>query len=260
VIDLWFFRAPPGGEPAAPWLALLSPAERARCGRLATPLLRRRFAAAHAGLRAILARHMKCPPAAIPFALGPHGKPRVAALAPLDFNLSHAGDGVLVAIADGPCGADLEELDTVGDLEGLARLILSEPERNALPPGPSARRTEAICAAWTVREACAKALGLGLALDFRRIRPLSPPGRDGCGDYRIEGYGHYRTRDLRPAPGFVASVAIPAGERPRLRSWRAALAEDGTLAAIMETETDPPTLIPTTATVPAIHPPMPCKD
>ena len=65
---------------------------------------------ARGGLRRILSSYCRTPPHLIEFHTGSHGKP--ALLKPtsaLEFNLSHSGECVLIAVTSGvPCGVDIE--------------------------------------------------------------------------------------------------------------------------------------------------------
>ena len=83
--------------------------------------------AAWALVRAVLAGALGCPPAAVPIdrrcgtcGQPGHGKPRVAGDGP-EFSLSHAGDGVLLAVhPSAPVGVDLEvagrNVDQIGPM------------------------------------------------------------------------------------------------------------------------------------------------
>src|SRR5260370_37083218 len=83
--------------------AMLSDDERARAARMVVQLHAARFIAARAGLRRILGHCLGRDPAALAFALGPHGKPHLQAAPDLALNLSHSHHlAALVAPSDAP--------------------------------------------------------------------------------------------------------------------------------------------------------------
>lgn len=117
-----------------------------------------------------------CAPAVHPacwsFATRPHGRPEIAApimLPPLRFNLSHTEDLVAcVVVQDIDCGIDVEATARRVDLDGLCR-ILAPAERLAVESAPPASRLAHFMRFWTLKEAYAKATGLGLSLPFERF-------------------------------------------------------------------------------------------
>lgn len=147
--------------------ALLDPHERARYARLASSALRHRYAAAHAGLRRVLAHRLRCPPAQVLLAREPGGKPRLrpGPGRPLHFSLSHAGDHALVAMsADHPVGVDLELLPPPPGVATDLAAQLSLEESQALAALAPAARGLAVLRCWVRKEALLKASGHGLAL------------------------------------------------------------------------------------------------
>ena len=71
--QLWL--ADLGAPPPAALLATLSSAERDRAARFVFERDRRRYAAAHATLRSLLASHLEVAPGALEFETGEFGKP-----------------------------------------------------------------------------------------------------------------------------------------------------------------------------------------
>lgn len=122
-------------DPGALDDATLDADERGRAVRFHRELDRRRFVAAHAGFRRVLARVSGRAAGALCFELGPHGRPAVVEHglgAEFDANLAHAGALALVATSRaGRVGVDVEELAALGDLDLLAESVLAPPERAA---------------------------------------------------------------------------------------------------------------------------------
>ena len=99
--------------------------------------------------------------AAAEWTVGAHGKPRLAgAGGAWDFNLSHAGNYAVAALARGvQVGVDLESLARPADIELLGRRVFSEGERELVRAGGR----EMFFDLWSRKEALLKALGCGWA-------------------------------------------------------------------------------------------------
>ena len=111
-------------------------------------------------LRQTLAARLGCAPQEVRIITEGLGKPAIGGSS-LRFNLSHSGDRMLLALADGiEVGVDLERVDRRRDVLGLARRSFhaDEAERIAHAPDP----VEAFFRAWTRKEALAKCLGTGV--------------------------------------------------------------------------------------------------
>lgn len=158
-------------------LALLDDEERARCARFISPQVRRRWAAARAALRRILATHLRAHnhdvnAAALSFEAGEFGKPSLEPATrerglDLRFSLSHSADRALVALCVGEeLGADVEAREARARMLATARYAFSPAEVEALEALPEARQLAAFYRIWTRKEAYIKALGLGLHLDL----------------------------------------------------------------------------------------------
>lgn len=185
--------------------AALTQAERERAATFRLARDGARFAAAHGALRAILARYCGVSPAGIRLAAGPYGKPLLADGGGLAFNLSHADDLMLCAVAqDRAVGIDVERVrDDLADREIAAR-VLSPREAAVLAAVPDRRRTEVFFDLWTRKEAYAKGLGIGLTVLERLEVVPDPVG--------------WTLVPLTVAPGFAATVAIE-GEVCRVSCW-----------------------------------------
>jgi 4'-phosphopantetheinyl transferase len=135
-IRLWRIDldVPPGAEA----LAILDAQERQRAARFVFDHHRRRFQAAHAVTRTLLAESLGCRPADISYAHGPHGKPHIVGPVPAaqagSFNLSHSDDLALLlwSPAGGDWGIDIERIRAVTDADDLA------PSK---PPGGPCRKS-----------------------------------------------------------------------------------------------------------------------
>jgi 4'-phosphopantetheinyl transferase len=142
---------------------LLDETERLRADRFVKEIHQRRFAIAHAALRIALGHVTGRSPRSLKFRTGAHGKPAIDdPHLDIRFNLSHADDRALIAIARGrEVGIDIERERSVEALD-LARLCFSSSERSALEHVPEPERLRAFFRGWTRKESFVKAIGRGL--------------------------------------------------------------------------------------------------
>ena len=114
-------------------------------------------------------------------------------------SLSHSGDRVLGALATaGLVGVDVERIRPRKEWDELASFALHPAERERIDALQGAARWRGFYRAWTLKEAMAKALGIGLALPFNRISFST----DNCieaaprGDGLMDGIWHFYTLEL----------------------------------------------------------------
>jgi 4'-phosphopantetheinyl transferase len=198
--------------------AVLSADERTRAARLIMPDARRRFIAARAGLREILAQITGIDAAALTFGAGEHGKPHQTGIANAPhFNLAHSGDLALVAIADRPVGVDLEQVRPLANMAQMADMSFTDEERAALWSLDEPAQTAAFFRLWTRKEALMKAHGAGfrlakmfsvpLAGEFEDPRTPSIPPVASLASVQIAGIW-YQVQEIKIADDFAAAVAI----------------------------------------------------
>jgi 4'-phosphopantetheinyl transferase len=185
--------------------ATLSPAEHERAARIRFDRLRDRWLAARGTLRAILGGYLQRAPAGLELMIGVHGKPFLCdgdGPAPLRFNLAHADDVALVAVAwRREVGVDIErEIPERADLD-VARRSFAPDEARALEEMPVSLRCRAFFALWTAREAYAKAIGRGL----EAMRETPP--------------ADWTVRQLALGPAYAGAVAVACGAEA-VRCWR----------------------------------------
>ena len=145
-VHVWCADLDTYGASELAWAAL-DAAEVGRAQRFRRPVDRDRFVAAHAIVRRILGAYLGRAPSALRFAIGAYGKPSldVRGNAPaLCFNLSHSHDVLLLGVARGDIGIDVERI--AGDVEynELAALVFSAVEQRALAATPAARASTCV--------------------------------------------------------------------------------------------------------------------
>lgn len=142
----------------------LSQEERERAERFRFPADRDRYVAAHGIVRHVLGRYLHCAPDQLVFASNEHGKPMLPSRA-LEFNLSHSGDFVLVAVTRARrVGVDVERIRSGISSSVIAQRYFSKEEFAELQALPLRQREAAFFTCWTRKEAYIKARGLGLSL------------------------------------------------------------------------------------------------
>lgn len=167
--DLHIWRATVAAPPAtlAACAARLSDDEAARAARFVYARDRNRFIVARALLRTLLATYLDTAPGALRFGYAAQGKPFVLeprGAQPLEFNLAHSGDLILLAFAWARrVGVDVEFMRAALDYRALAHSVFAPSELEALATLPEEPGRRAFFAAWTRKEAFVKALGTGLS-------------------------------------------------------------------------------------------------
>jgi len=199
-------------------LGWLSAEEIARSDRFKFPHLRRRWIAARAGMRSLLAAQVGAAPDALAFGAGDNGKPFLLGQdGACTFNLSHSEGLGALAVSSAELGVDIELISRFH--EGVARDRFSSMENAALEGLPEDQRNAAFYRFWTAKEAVLKALGTGFSLasdsftiDFTdRETPLLVEARWPEADTAA-----WQVRAFDPHPGFAGAVAIRTARPVRL--------------------------------------------
>ncbi|HEX7290534.1 MAG TPA: 4'-phosphopantetheinyl transferase superfamily protein [Conexibacter sp.] len=198
-VDVWLV-ALDGAHDDGP----LDARERDRAARFVRDEDARRWRAARATLRRLLAAYADADPRELRFDEGPHGKPRLAGERRLRFNLSHSGDVALIAVAwDHDVGVDVELPRRTVDHAAIARRVLTaaEADRVASIEDPG-ERERAFLQAWVRWEAVLKCRGTGIG--GAAARPAAPDPW---------------VTDLNVPPPAAAALAVANGPAA-VRSWR----------------------------------------
>ncbi len=221
-------------------LAYLSPEERHRSERIRHALTQRNFMVGRGCLRHLLGRHLGQPPASLSFTYGPQGKPSLGqGNGGLEFNLSHSGDYVAIAIADRPVGMDLEQIRRLNSLPALCGRCLTPGEQSILLNLAEPQATLQFFRYWTAKEAYLKGMGLGLSYPMGDLEvsldqhlcqdpQLLDPGSGFLPDWQIWQW--------RVDPAYVAALAYPLAPQtalvvPQVQRW--------TVAAVLAAEGGP---------------------
>lgn len=218
-VHLWCCRTNLDDTEGAEQHWILSDEERARADRFRDATTRLAFAAAHSWLRHVLAVYTRASATQLRFGETEFGKPFLAnqlGERPIAFNLSHSGELAIVAVAARMAvGVDIERVRPVS--AEVAAGCLAPGEIAALGSIAPSLRDEGFIRCWTRKEACLKAIGIGLnatlanfevSLDRSTARLLTV-------DCDADEAGHWQLADLRPVAGYCGALAA------RHRGWTA---------------------------------------
>jgi 4'-phosphopantetheinyl transferase len=201
----------------------LSDEERERAQRYHSATARHRFLAGRGLLRTILGSYLRVKGHQIAFRQSDHGKPLLDDPGTgLYFNVSHSHELALFAITRrGEVGVDVERVRPFPNEVSVAERFFSPCECQRLRTLAPEHRTEAFFHVWTRKEACLKALGVGLAQGLERVEVnLGPdePARLLRLDGEERRAAHWSLLNLVPAPGYVGALALE-GKDFRLLGW-----------------------------------------
>jgi 4'-phosphopantetheinyl transferase len=201
--------------------ASLDAGERARAAHMVRADDQTRFVVAHGLLRHVLAAYLDKAAAALRFDAGPHGKPRLRhPSVDLRFNLSHAGEQALIAVAVGrEVGVDVEVERPIDELE-LATRFFSATEIAALARATDRRGSFYRC--WTRKESFIKALGQGLSFPLSGFAvSLEPDGEQlllTC-DEAPSQLARWTTRTVPVPSGYAAAVTAEGSDWQMVLSY-----------------------------------------
>jgi 4'-phosphopantetheinyl transferase len=203
---------------------ILSADEQKRADRFHFEVDRRRSTIARGYLRLLLGEILDLPANRLQFEYDEFGKPRLVPTQglPLQFNISHSGDLILIAITIGRAvGVDVERIRTDVDLDGVAARFFSANERKtlALLAGPA--RYKAFFTCWTRKEAYLKARGIGLSLSLDQFDVSFLPDEDPqllATRHDPPDVRRWGLRELGLSRDYVAALAAQ-GSNWKLKCW-----------------------------------------
>ena len=194
----------------------LSREEEARAARMVPGQDGRRYRAARHALRRVIAEIVNAPPESLVIEPDDLGKPRLNGSG-LQFNLSHSAHWALIGVSpDRAIGVDIKIVHKVVDAAALARAHFTNAERAAWLRAAAAARDRTFLTCWTRKEACVKALGVGLSAGPEAVEVGCAPDapvvaiRLGTEDCEVT------LESLRLPGESVAAVALAAPEAVRV--------------------------------------------
>lgn len=203
-IDVWFFSTVAEDEVLARFEASLTEAERARAGRYRFEADRRRSIVSRGALRELLSRYTGN---GIEIVEESGARPHLRSRE-VEFNVSHSGQLIAIAIARSATGLDIERVRPLGDdALRISRDYFSAQEIARLAAAPD--RDEEFFAVWTAKEAVVKAAGEGLSANLQSF--TVPVLSD---DFQpVAGVEQWSVRRITaPSPGYRVTLAAPSAE------------------------------------------------
>lgn len=186
---------------------LLVPDEKLRANAFLKPVDRNRYIAAHGVLR-ILGKHILG--FEVQITANAYGKPQFLNT-PLQFNLSHSGNVILLAFSlNSPVGVDVEQKRVVEDLDLIVANYFHQSEVQAMNGLDRPLLSETFFSCWSKKEAVVKALGLGLSLPLNAFEVDTSPFLGEC-VVRLESQfpQSWTLCAFCPSEGYSAALASP---------------------------------------------------
>jgi 4'-phosphopantetheinyl transferase len=204
-IRLWAANLSSGAQELAYFASTLAADERARAERFHSPRDRDRFVIARGVLRCVLADYQQTLPQVFRFSYGPEGKPRLSGGSGPQFNLAHADDVAVYAVARDEIGIDIEYIDPDFDFAAVLETAATPREQDCFRTLPQNLRALQFFAWWTRKEAYVKALGQGFSISPTSFEvPVSPARPDVLINMNDESW---KLRTFVPKAGYVATIA-----------------------------------------------------
>jgi 4'-phosphopantetheinyl transferase len=159
----------------------LSKAEIERASRFRLTEDKLRFSVGRQGLRLLLSKYLAKDNREILLSNDQGGKPFLLDNSSgIYFNISHSGNWVLVALADGEIGIDIEKIKIGFQFCDLTEECFSKKEQVYI--SSSKNQLHAFYVLWTRKEAFIKACGFGLGKNLKNLEILDECLDSGMGD------------------------------------------------------------------------------
>ncbi|UFH52976.1 4'-phosphopantetheinyl transferase superfamily protein [Spirosoma sp. KNUC1025] len=155
-------------------------------------------------LRLLVGYYTSQRPGAIEFRTGITNKLELSGRSDWQFNGSHSGDWIVLAISKRSVGVDIEKIRMDFPFQGVLPLCFTEQEQTYITSGESARQR--FYQVWTRKEALVKATAKGIDKDFYQIPSLD-------GEHRIDKRllsGNWLVHSFTIADNYPAAVAYQA--------------------------------------------------
>lgn len=203
------------------YTSVLSDDERARSERFHAPEDRAMYIVARLLVRLTLSRYTGISPSEWRFVNNSYGRPAVhhpRCFQHLKFNVTHT-DGLAACVVgkDMEIGVDAERTDHPDMDELFASEFLSEIELVCMATLPPFQRQARITEYWTLKEAYAKARGLGLSLPFKSF--AFSFGKEGIQMHHHAEIGDYNWQFslIKPFPCLVLALAARSNISTNIR-------------------------------------------
>ncbi len=165
-----------------------------------------RFLLSRILLRVLLGRYLGSAPETIQLLVGANKKPYVDSLTAqkIQYNVTHSGDYILIAIAETSIGIDVEQIKQDFNYSDLLPECFAQNEIIATESSLDPHQT--FYELWTRKEALLKATGKGIDQDMKLVPSLS--GGHNCTAGVIGSVADWMTVSFEVIKGYQASVSF----------------------------------------------------
>ncbi len=195
-----------GVASASAWRPLLLPDELARLQRFRRLDDQHRFGTTRSLLRLLLSHYTGQAPTQLVFSQGTNNKPELQGHPGWQFNVSHGGQWVLIAIGRVSVGVDVEPINPDFPIQEIVASAFGPAEQRVLHSQADAHAL--FYEYWTRKEALLKATGQGMAVTLSQIPCLN--GEHLRAAQRIGQPGHWTVQSFRLDEQHPATVAYQA--------------------------------------------------
>jgi 4'-phosphopantetheinyl transferase len=180
--------------------SLLTKSEKEFTGRFRFEGDRNRYATGRQALRTVLSKYLTVSPGEVGISDQRNQKPYIISpSSQIQFNISHSGEWVLIALANLELGVDIEKINPEFSFRELLEDHFSEAEQTFI--SESANPVSAFYYLWTRKESLTKAWGTGLQENLKQVSVL---------DAIIEkGNKFWNVRSFNLAEDYMAAVSFP---------------------------------------------------
>ncbi|TWR25883.1 4'-phosphopantetheinyl transferase superfamily protein [Mucilaginibacter pallidiroseus] len=184
---------------------LLTPDEAQRGSKYLHQADRDRFLVSRGYQRTILSGYIDIKPEDLRFALSHNKKPHIAnsGVQNLNYNVSHSGDWILIAVSKHAVGCDIEYIDPKFDFTDILPDNFSQAEGDFIKENESTNRFYKL---WTRKEALLKATGQGLGehlIDTPSLNGISNLNADLLGSGKA-----WTVKSFSVTKGYAGALAV----------------------------------------------------
>lgn len=218
-MEVWRARVEASGELAR----LLSSDEVERAARFRFERDCDAFVTARGVARTLIGRRLGVPAEDVVFGSGPNGKPEVEGVS---FNVSHAGEWVMVGVAAaGRVGVDVEQMRPGVEMRSLARRFFTPAENEALARLSGDELVRGFYGCWTQKEAFVKAVGEGLSFALDRVEVAVHPAVPRIVSVDGRPNDVWTLAEVDCGPGYASAAVIDRpGAEVVVHDWPASVA------------------------------------
>lgn len=210
-IEIWRIKLSSNKTRISGFYKLLAPEEKTRSTSFFHEADTHRFIIGKAMLRILLGNYLNTSPESLTFSTGMNNKPvlNFQSKSIIDFNISHSGDYILIAIADKPVGIDIEHYNIDSGSQEIMKVVFSKKEMSFITE--QAHPDKTFYKLWTRKEALLKATAKGLNNDIPDIPCLN--GNHFVSHMQLNSYENWRVNNFNIDEQHTGSIAYTGNKQ-----------------------------------------------